>query len=71
MSAAANEGPRAFTITPDDHGGVIVVVGCVLMTWTLLCFMIRLYNRFMMRSSLGLDDVACGIATVLTTLIDD
>jgi hypothetical protein len=41
------------------------------MTWTLLCFMIRLYNRFMMRSSLGLDDVACGIATVLTTLIDD
>ena len=29
--------------------------------------MIRLYNRFAMRSSLGLDDFVCGIATVLTT----
>ena len=64
MSPAAKEGERSFTITPDDHGGVIVVVGCILMTWTLLCFMIRLYNRFAMRSSLGLDDFACGIATV-------
>lgn len=34
------------------------------MTWTLLCFMIRLYNRFAMRSSLGLDDFVCGVATV-------
>lgn len=66
MSPAANEGERSFTITPDDHGGVIVVVGCILMTWTLLCFMIRLYNRFAMRSSLGLDDFVCGIATVST-----
>jgi hypothetical protein len=64
MSSAANEGERSFTITPDDHGGVIIVVGCVLMTWTLLCFMIRLYNRFAMRSSLGLDDFVCGVATV-------
>lgn len=64
MSPAADEGPRSFTITPHDHGGVIIVVGFILMTWTLLCFMIRLYNRFMMRSSLGLDDFACGIATV-------
>ena len=66
MSPAANEGERSFTITPDDHGGVVVVVGCILMTWTLLCFMIRLYNRFAMRSSLGLDDFVCGIATVFT-----
>lgn len=64
MSPAANEGERAFTIKPDDHGGVIIVVGCILMTWTLLCFLIRLYNRFAMRSSLGLDDFVCGIATV-------
>ena len=64
MSPATNEGERAFTITPDDHGGVIIVVGCILMTWTLLCFLIRLYNRFAMRSSLGLDDFVCGIATV-------
>jgi len=66
MSPAANEGERSFTITPDDHGGVIVVVGCILMAWTLLCFMIRLYNRFAMRSPLGLDDFVCGIATVFT-----
>jgi hypothetical protein len=66
MSLTANEGERSFTITPDDHGGVIIVVGCILMTWTLLCFMIRLYNRFAMRSSLGLDDFVCGIATVFT-----
>lgn len=69
-SHAAPEGPRSFTITPDDHGGVIVVVGCVLMTWTLLCFMIRLYNRFMLRSSLGLDDFACGLATVSMVIAD-
>jgi hypothetical protein len=53
-----------FTITTDDRGGLIVVVGCVLMTWTLLCFMIRMYNRFTSRASLGLDDFACGLATV-------
>ena len=53
-----------FTITADDHGGVIVVVGCILMTWTLLCFMIRMYNRFTIRASLGLDDFACALATV-------
>ena len=68
MSTAASEGERSFTITPDDHGGAMIVVGCILMTWTLLCFMIRLYNRFAMRSSLGLDDFACGIATVFTML---
>lgn len=28
--------------------------------------MIRLYNRFAMRSSLGLDDFVCGITTVFT-----
>lgn len=59
-----DEGPRNFTITPDDHGGIIIVVGCILMTWTLLCFIIRLYNRWMNRSSLGLDDLSCGLATV-------
>lgn len=67
MSSVAVGGSRSFTITPNDHGGVIVVVGCILMTWTLLCFMIRLYNRFAMRSSLGLDDFACGITTVIIT----
>jgi len=53
-----------FTITTEDRGGVIIVVGCILMTWTLLCFMIRMYNRFTIRASLGLDDFACGLATV-------
>jgi hypothetical protein len=53
-----------FTITTDDRDGVIVVVGCILMTWTLLCFMIRMYNRFTIRASLGLDDFTCGLATV-------
>jgi hypothetical protein len=64
LSPAAEEGPRMFTITTEDRGGVIVVVGCILMTWTLLCFMIRMYNRFTIRASLGLDDFACGLATV-------
>ncbi|KAM0716554.1 hypothetical protein Q7P37_007999 [Cladosporium fusiforme] len=59
------EGPRNFTITPDDHGGIMIVVGCILMTWTILCFVIRLYNRFMNRSSLGLDDYFCGLATIM------
>lgn len=67
MSSSADaEGPRTFTITPDDHGGIIIVVGFVLMTWTLLCFIIRLYNRFMLRSSLGLDDFACALGTVIS-----
>ena len=57
-----------FTITTDDRGGVIVVVGCILMTWTLLCFMIRMYNRFTIRASLGLDDFACGVATVCASI---
>ena len=29
MSSVAVGGPRSFTITPNDHGGVIVVVGCI------------------------------------------
>lgn len=62
--SAAGEGPRMFMITKDDHGGIIVVVGCIMMTWTLLCFMIRMYNRFTIRASLGLDDFACGLSTV-------
>jgi hypothetical protein len=57
-----------FTITTDDRSGVIVVVGCILMTWTLLCFMIRMYNRFTIRASLGLDDFTCGLATVRTSI---
>jgi hypothetical protein len=57
-----------FTITTDDRGGVIVVVGCILVTWTLLCFMIRMYNRFTIRASLGLDDFACGLATVRASM---
>jgi hypothetical protein len=68
MSTAADEGPRSFTITSDDQGGVIMVVGCLLMTWTLLCFVIRMYHRIMLRSSLGLDDFACGIATVIISI---
>jgi hypothetical protein len=67
-SPAAEEGPRMFTITTDDRGGVIVVVGCILVTWTLLCFMIRMYNRFTIRASLGLDDFACGLATVRASI---
>nr|POF04538.1 hypothetical protein CFP56_56019 [Quercus suber] len=58
------EGPRAFTVTPQDHSGIAIIVTTLLMVWTILCFLIRLYTRISQHISLGVDDAVCGVATV-------
>lgn len=68
MSTAILEGHRTFIITPNDQSGTIVVTATLLMTWSLLCLLIRVYNRLSLSSSLGLDDLASGISTVRTTI---
>ncbi|KAK5136331.1 hypothetical protein LTR08_003704 [Meristemomyces frigidus] len=73
MSVSSYEGPRAFTITPDDHGGIVVVVSTLLMTWMVLCYTIRVFNRLAYSASLGVDDLIAGLATkvigVVQTLV--
>jgi len=64
MSTPVPQEHRTFTITPDDQSGTIVVTATLLMTWSLLCLLIRVYNRLLLSSSLGLDDLASGISTV-------
>lgn len=68
MSTAILEGHRTFIITPNDQSGTIVVTATLLMTWSLLCLLIRVYNRLSLSSSLGIDDLASGISTVRATI---
>lgn len=58
------EGPRLFVVTPDDHGAIALIATTLLMVWTILCFLIRLYTRLSQRALLGLDDLVCGLTTV-------
>ena len=64
MSVLPREGPRTFIITPDDRGGLVVVFSTLLMTWMVLCFSIRVYNRLGYAGLLGADDFIAGVATV-------
>ncbi len=68
MSAAATstvpEGPRNFITTPEDHGGILLAVSAVLMTYTALFFLIRIYMRAGINGPFALDDITVGVGTV-------
>lgn len=55
--------PPAFVVDATDHGGVAVIVSTLLMTWSVLCFLIRIYTR-QGASNLSVDDWLCLAATV-------
>ena len=62
--ATFTEGPRSFTTTPDDHAGIALTVTTLLMVWSILLFLIRIYTRVEITGSFGLDDLFCTLATV-------
>jgi len=64
MTLPATQGSRTFNITATDHGGVVIAASTLLLTWMLLCFIIRIYNRLAHAAALGPDDLVCGAATV-------
>ena len=69
MSSSFNstaEGPRNFTTTPDDHAGIALVICTLMTTWTILCFVVRVYMRLTASGPFGPDDVLTGLATVWT-----
>ena len=53
-----------FITTKDDHAGVALTVCTLLATWTVLCFVIRIHQRSSLRTTIGPDDIVCGVATV-------
>jgi hypothetical protein len=61
-----SERPRKFNLSPDDHGGVAVVVSTICMTWSILCLLVRFYVRYsdLSAASWGSDDYLATIATV-------
>jgi len=55
-------------ITPDDHGAYLVITAGILISWTVLVFLIRLYIRFRINGQsagyFGHDDTAFTLGTV-------
>jgi hypothetical protein len=64
MMSSISEGPRNFITTPDDHGGIALTVSTLLMTWMILCCLIRIYLRADVNGPFGLDDLTVCVATV-------
>ena len=64
MSSSVAEGPRNFTTTPDDHGGIALTVCTLLATWAVLCYFVRVYMRMTVCGPFGLDDIVCTGAMV-------
>jgi hypothetical protein len=62
--SSISEGPRNFITTPDDHGGIALTVSTLLMTWMILCCLIRIYLRADVNGPFGLDDLTVCVATV-------
>lgn len=65
----SNKTPATFVVTPSDHGGVAVIVSTLLMTWSILCFLIRIYTRQNGPRMFGVDDWLCLAATVSASLV--
>ncbi|KAM3420288.1 hypothetical protein BST61_g3574 [Cercospora zeina] len=59
-----HSGPRNFTTTAHDHGGVALTVCTLMATWVLLCFVVRCYMRATVSGPFGLDDIVCSVATM-------
>ncbi|EEP82282.1 predicted protein [Uncinocarpus reesii 1704] len=62
--APSPEGPRAFTITATNKGGLLVIASTTLMSWMVLCFMFRTYTRMNINGPFGVDDLTAGIGTL-------
>jgi hypothetical protein len=58
------EGPRTFVTTDQDHGGVALVICTLMATWSVLCWIVRVYMRATVSAPFGVDDLVCTIATV-------
>lgn len=58
------EGSRAYTVTSTDHGGELVIAATMLMVWSILCWLIRMYTRFGVNGPFGWDDSTITVATV-------
>jgi hypothetical protein len=58
------EGPRTFVTTDQDHGGIALVICTMMASWSVLCWMVRLYMRATVSAPFGVDDLVCTIATV-------
>jgi hypothetical protein len=70
-SHAYPAGNRAYLVTDTDHGALLVIAATVLVSWTVLCWIIRLYTREVINGPFGMDDAAVTVASVSTSLKDD
>jgi len=70
MSSVDGNGHRSFVTTADDHSGIALTITALLMTWSVLCLLIRLYTRKVFSNSFDLDDVFCILATVRDAMLD-
>lgn len=59
-----NSGPRSFTTTDKDHGGIALTICTLMATWVVLCYGIRVFMRLTVSGPFGVDDILCSIATV-------
>ena len=69
LSLAEGQFNRAYTITPTDHRGLIVIPATLFMSWMVILFLFRLYTRSSINGPVGIDDVAAGIGTVGTAAL--
>lgn len=63
-----SEGSRAYVVTDESKGGILVIASTILFSWMVLCFFIRAYTRAAINGPFGLDDLVAGIGTVRTEL---
>jgi hypothetical protein len=65
---SANGTAPVDQVTPDDHGAYIVITAGILITWTALVFLMRMYIRFRINGEnngyFGHDDTAFTVGTV-------
>ena len=67
MSSSMGGGNRNFANTPTDSSGIALTVCVLLLIYSLLCFLIRIYARRNLNGPLGSDDAYCALATVWKT----
>jgi hypothetical protein len=57
--------PPAFVVSDTNHGGLALIVTLLLMAWSLMCYLIRVYTRVSNRTTIfGVDDITCLFSTV-------
>lgn len=63
-SPAVPTGNRFSTTTPDDHSGIVLTITLLFGVYSCLALAVRCYLK---RKNLGVDDLACFVATVKKT----